>query len=103
MKAAERILFLIGRSLLGLYFILPGIMKVTGFSGTAEYMAAHGMIFAGGQAHLAGGIVRIAHLGWMDDYDALVAVASLERALVEMGAAAPSGAAVQAAQVALST
>jgi serine---pyruvate transaminase len=64
---------------------------------------AHGMIFAGGQAHLAGGIVRIAHLGWMDDYDALVAVASLERALVEMGAAAPSGAAVQAAQVALST
>ncbi|MDE0755107.1 MAG: DoxX family protein [Woeseiaceae bacterium] len=45
MKAGERILFLIGRSLLGLYFIVPGIMKVTGFSGTAEYMAAHGMIF----------------------------------------------------------
>lgn len=38
---AQRVLLLVGRALLGLYFILPGIMKITGWSGTVEYMAAH--------------------------------------------------------------
>ena len=32
---------LAGRFLLGLYFILPGISKVTGYAGTAAYMAEH--------------------------------------------------------------
>jgi aspartate aminotransferase-like enzyme len=63
--------------------------------------AEHGMVFAGGQEHLAGRIVRIAHLGWMDDYDALVAVAAFERVLAEMGVVGNGGAGVQAAQVAL--
>lgn len=38
---AQRALQLAGRGLLGLYFIVPGISKITGFSGMAEYMAAH--------------------------------------------------------------
>ena len=38
-------LYLAGRILLGLYFIVPGMMKVMNFGGTAEYMATHGMIF----------------------------------------------------------
>jgi len=45
LKSVQQILFLSGRVLLGLYFILPGIMKVTGFAGTADYMTAHGMVF----------------------------------------------------------
>ncbi|MBT7809069.1 hypothetical protein HN766_26540 [Candidatus Poribacteria bacterium] len=68
-----------------------------------DLRATHGMVFAGGQAHLAGRIVRIAHLGWMDDYDALVAVAALERGLAGMGYPVAIGSAVQAAQVALAT
>lgn len=32
---------LLGRFLLGIYFILPGISKITGYAGTAEYMAQH--------------------------------------------------------------
>jgi len=32
---------LAGRFLMGLYFILPGISKITGYDGTVEYMAAH--------------------------------------------------------------
>ena len=36
---------LTGRALLGLYFIIPGISKVTGFAGMSEYMAAHGVPF----------------------------------------------------------
>lgn len=34
---------LTGRFLLGLYFIVPGISKVTGYEGTATYMAEHGV------------------------------------------------------------
>lgn len=45
MHSAQRTLYIAGRALLGIYFIIPGIMKITGFQGTAEYMAAHGMIF----------------------------------------------------------
>ena len=37
-------LFVIGRAFLGLYFILPGIMKVINFNGTAAYMESHGMV-----------------------------------------------------------
>lgn len=41
--SAQRVLELVARGLLGLYFIVPGITKVTGFAGTSEYMAAHGV------------------------------------------------------------
>jgi len=34
----------IGRILLGLYFLIPGISKVAGFEATAIYMSEHGMI-----------------------------------------------------------
>lgn len=37
-------LYVAGRVLLGLYFIIPGVMKIMNFSGTADYMAAHGVI-----------------------------------------------------------
>ncbi len=40
---AQRASLLTGRELLGLYFIIPGIMKITGFASTSEYMAAHGV------------------------------------------------------------
>ena len=33
----------LGRFLLGLYFLLPGISKVTGFEGTVQYMEVHGV------------------------------------------------------------
>jgi putative oxidoreductase len=42
---AQRAMFLTGRGLLGLYFILPGISKITGFAGMSEYMAAHSVPF----------------------------------------------------------
>ncbi len=32
-----------GRVLLGLYFLLPGIMKITGFDGMVAYMTQHGV------------------------------------------------------------
>ena len=42
-QSFERLVLLIGRGLLGLYFIVPGISKITGFAATSEYMAAHGV------------------------------------------------------------
>ena len=41
--SAQRALLLSGRGLLGLYFIIPGITKITGFAGMSAYMAAHGV------------------------------------------------------------
>jgi putative oxidoreductase len=32
-----------GRILLGLYFLLPGLMKITGFDGMVAYMTQHGV------------------------------------------------------------
>ena len=39
--AIENTCLLIGRFLLGLYFIIPGISKITGYEGTVTYMEAH--------------------------------------------------------------
>jgi putative oxidoreductase len=38
---AQRALQPAGRALLGLYFIIPGITKITSFTEMSEYMAAH--------------------------------------------------------------
>lgn len=43
--SAQRLLFIAGRILLGLYFLVPGIMKIVDWDGSAAYMANHGMVF----------------------------------------------------------
>ena len=45
LEQGQRLLLLVGRGLLGLYFIVPGIAKITGWSATVDYMAAHGVPF----------------------------------------------------------
>ena len=63
-----------------------------------ERMEAHGVRAAGGQAALSGKIVRISHLGAVDDADTLAAVAALEDALTDLGHAFEQGGGVAAAQ-----
>ncbi len=41
--ALQRTAVLVGRGLLGIYFIIPGIAKITGWSGTVDEMVAHGV------------------------------------------------------------
>ncbi|WP_457756263.1 pyridoxal-phosphate-dependent aminotransferase family protein [Thermodesulfatator indicus] len=53
---------------------------------------------AGGQAKLKGKVVRIAHLGYQGPLDVIVALATLEMALTELGYKIPLGAGVAAAQ-----
>ncbi len=58
----------------------------------------YGITYAGGQSQLSGKIVRIAHLGWMNENDVIVAISAFERGLMEIGCAVPIGAGVTAAQ-----
>lgn len=56
-----------------------------------------GVTAIGGQGQLRGKIVRIGHIGYVDANDVVVALAALERALVEAGAHVERGLAVPAA------
>jgi len=59
----------------------------------------HGISMAGGQGNdLKGKIVRIAHMGCLDEYDMLTGISCLEKVLAEMGYKFTLGAGVAAAQ-----
>ncbi len=58
----------------------------------------HGITYAGGQGDLSGKILRIAHLGWMNENDVIVAISAFERGLAEIGYDVSLGAGVAAAQ-----
>ena len=57
-----------------------------------------GITLAGGQDHLKGKILRIAHLGYVDTFDIIVALAAIEMALAKFGHKVEFGKGVAAAQ-----
>jgi aspartate aminotransferase-like enzyme len=61
----------------------------------------YGLKLAGGQDSLKGKIVRLAHMGYADQFDVLAGIAGLEQVLLAMGYAVELGAGVTAVQVAL--
>lgn len=60
--------------------------------------ARFGVQVSGGQDSLAGKIIRIAHLGWMDTSDIIVVISALEMALLELGYSVELGKGVKAAE-----
>jgi putative oxidoreductase len=46
LKKLDPLYFILGRALLGTYFVLPGIMKVAGYSGTLALMQSKGVPLA---------------------------------------------------------
>ncbi len=58
----------------------------------------HGVSIAGGQAELKGKVIRIAHMGCLDEYDLLTGIACLEKVLRELGYRFELGAGVASAQ-----
>ncbi len=48
LKKYDNLYFIVGRSLLGLYFLVPGVMKIVQYGGTSELMVAKGvpLVFA---------------------------------------------------------
>ncbi len=72
-----------------------------GIDGTAvtnKLEKQYGMKIAGGQDQLKGKIIRLAHMGYMDQFDVLAALAGLELVLLEMGHPLEPGAGLAAAQ-----
>lgn len=67
-------------------------------SALVKALKKNGVFPAGGQDQLKGKIIRIAHIGFMDEYDMLTAVAGLERSLKDIGYAFKPGVGLQAAQ-----
>ena len=45
----------------------------------------YGITIAGGQDHLKGKIVRIAHIGYMSEFDIITAISGLEMTLSDLG------------------
>ena len=58
----------------------------------------HGITMAGGQGELDGKIIRMAHMGAVDEYDILTGISCLEKVLKEAGHKFELGAGVAAAQ-----
>src|SRR5438552_2618686 len=61
----------------------------------------YGLKLAGGQDHLKGKIFRLAHMGYIDQFDVLTGLAGVELVLLEMGFPVKPGSGVAAAQQAL--
>ncbi len=58
----------------------------------------YGITIAGGQAQLKGKIFRISHYGYLCEWDMIIAIAAIERALNELGHKVTLGSGVAAAQ-----
>ncbi len=58
----------------------------------------YGLRLAGGQDTLKGKIIRLAHMGYIDQFDVLAAISGLELVLKEMGWEFEVGAGVAATQ-----
>jgi serine---pyruvate transaminase len=63
-----------------------------------ELEKRYGIESAGGQDQLKGKIIRIGHMGYVDDMDTLLAIGALEQCLLKMGHKFQIGAGVTAAQ-----
>lgn len=64
----------------------------------ARLEKGYGVRLAGGQDTLKGKIIRLGHMGYIDSFDVLAALAALELVLLEMGHRFTAGAGVAAAQ-----
>jgi aspartate aminotransferase-like enzyme len=58
----------------------------------------YGVTIAGGQSELKGKVFRIAHMGFIEEFDIIVAIACLEKVLAQMGYKFNLGAGVKAAE-----
>jgi aspartate aminotransferase-like enzyme len=63
-----------------------------------ELEKRYGIESAGGQDELKGKIIRLGHMGYVDEMDTVLAVAALEQCLLKLGHKFPLGAGVTAAQ-----
>lgn len=80
---------------------LTAIVAPDGVDGQAVYKnlrVQYGMTAAGGQDHLKGKIFRISHMGYMDSFDVITALAAMEMVLKGLGHSVKLGSGVARAQ-----
>jgi aspartate aminotransferase-like enzyme len=58
----------------------------------------YGVTIAGGQEELKGKVFRIAHMGFIEEFDIIVGISCLEKVLTQMGYKFNLGAGVKAAE-----
>jgi aspartate aminotransferase-like enzyme len=58
----------------------------------------YGITIAGGQSELKGKIFRIAHMGYIEEFDIILAISCLEKVLKQMGYKFEIGSGIKAAQ-----
>jgi aspartate aminotransferase-like enzyme len=59
---------------------------------------SHNITIAGGQGEMQGKVFRLGHMGYVGDFDVIVALSALELVLAELGVPADLGAGVRAAE-----
>jgi aspartate aminotransferase-like enzyme len=80
---------------------VTGIRVPNGIDGSAvvkQMRTRYGITIAGGQDHLKGKIVRIAHIGYFSEFDIITAISGLEMTLSDLGYGIRPGSGVAAAQ-----
>jgi aspartate aminotransferase-like enzyme len=80
---------------------VTAIRVPAGVDGTAvvrQMRTRYGITIAGGQDHLKGKIIRVAHIGYFSEFDIITAVSGLEMTLSDLGYAIRPGSGVAAAQ-----
>ena len=80
---------------------VTAIRVPTGIDGAAvvrQMRLRYGITIAGGQEHLKGKIVRIAHIGYFSEFDIITAISGLEMTLSDLGYHIRPGSGVAAAQ-----
>jgi len=75
---------------------------IDGEAVVAAYSRSHNITIAGGQGSAKGKIFRLGHMGYVGEFDVLVALSALEQVLFELGHPVDWGASVSAAQKLLS-
>jgi aspartate aminotransferase-like enzyme len=71
---------------------------VDGIAFTKNLRDKYGVSIAGGQAELKGKILRVTHVGYMNDFDILTAIAAIEKGLHDCGYPVDVGKGVATAQ-----
>jgi serine---pyruvate transaminase len=64
----------------------------------ATYSTAHNITIAGGQGEMKGKVFRLGHMGYVAEFDVIIALAALEQVLQTLGHPVDWGASVRAAQ-----
>ncbi|MFQ5829555.1 MAG: pyridoxal-phosphate-dependent aminotransferase family protein [Candidatus Methylomirabilia bacterium] len=83
---------------------ITAVVAPRGIDGEAvvrQYAKSHNITIAGGQGEMKGMIFRLGHMGYVGEFDVIVALSALEQVLAELGHPVELGASIRSAQKAL--